>query len=77
MTRPLTASDALGPARQVEVIAYELGMCESTVKVNVRRVMKKLMAKNRTEVAIKSSESSGVQIEQCNASAGQRDTARE
>jgi len=38
-----------------KVIAYELGMCESTVKVHVRSIMKKLNAKNRTEVAIKSS----------------------
>ena len=28
-------------------------MCESTVKVHVRRIMKKLHAKNRTDVAIK------------------------
>jgi len=36
-----------------KVIAYELNMCESTVKVHVRNVMKKLKAKNRTEVAMK------------------------
>ena len=36
-----------------KVIAYELNMCESTVKVHVRNLMKKLKAKNRTEVAIK------------------------
>ncbi len=28
-------------------------MCESTVKVHVRRVMNKLKAKNRTDVAMK------------------------
>ena len=33
------------------IIAYELNMCESTVKVHVRNIMKKLNAKNRTEVA--------------------------
>jgi DNA-binding NarL/FixJ family response regulator len=27
-------------------------MCESTVKVHMRRIMKKLKAKNRTEVAM-------------------------
>ena len=40
-------------AKPTKVIAYELGMCESTVKVHVRRIMKKLNAKNRTDVAIK------------------------
>jgi DNA-binding NarL/FixJ family response regulator len=34
-----------------KLIAYELSMCESTVKVHVRNIMKKLNAKNRTEVA--------------------------
>lgn len=34
-----------------KTIAYELNMCESTVKVHVRNIMKKLKAKNRTEVA--------------------------
>ena len=34
-----------------KIIAYELGMCESTVKVHVRNIMKKLKAKTRTEVA--------------------------
>lgn len=34
-----------------KVIAHELNMCESTVKVHVRNIMKKLKAKNRTEVA--------------------------
>lgn len=32
-------------------IAYELNMCESTVKVHVRHIMKKLNATNRTQVA--------------------------
>jgi DNA-binding NarL/FixJ family response regulator len=36
-----------------KVIAYELSMTESTVKVHVRNIMKKLRAKNRTEVAFK------------------------
>lgn len=35
-----------------KVIAYELNMCESTVKVHIRNIMKKLNAKNRTEVVI-------------------------
>jgi DNA-binding NarL/FixJ family response regulator len=34
-----------------KIIAYELNMCESTVKVHVRKIMRKLKATNRTEVA--------------------------
>jgi len=33
-----------------KVIAHELEMCESTVKVHVRHIMKKLCATNRTQV---------------------------
>ena len=54
--RELAVVRAIQRGKSNKVIAYELGMCESTVKVHVRRVMKKLKAKNRTEVAIKSSE---------------------
>lgn len=34
-----------------KTIAYELNMCESTVKVHVRNIMKKMKARNRTQVA--------------------------
>jgi DNA-binding NarL/FixJ family response regulator len=43
---------ALCRGKPNKVIAYELNMCESTVKVHVRNIMKKLKAKNRTEVAV-------------------------
>jgi DNA-binding NarL/FixJ family response regulator len=43
--------DALRRGKANKIIAYELSMCESTVKVHVRNIMKKLNAKNRTEVA--------------------------
>jgi DNA-binding NarL/FixJ family response regulator len=39
----------LGKANKV--IAYDLGMSESTVKVHIRNIMKKMKATNRTEVA--------------------------
>ena len=42
---------ALQQGKSNKVIAYELNMCESTVKVHVRNIMKKLHATNRTEVA--------------------------
>jgi DNA-binding NarL/FixJ family response regulator len=51
--RELAVVRAIQRGKSNKVIAYELGMCESTVKVHVRRVMKKLKAKNRTDVAIK------------------------
>ena len=58
------AGHNLFTARQAEVvqgirrgkankqIAYELNMRESTVKVNIRNIMKKLNARNRTEAAM-------------------------
>jgi DNA-binding NarL/FixJ family response regulator len=33
-------------------IAYELNMCESTVKVHIRSIMKKLKVSNRTQVVV-------------------------
>jgi len=51
--RELKVIHAIQQGKSNKVIAYELNMCESTVKVHVRNVMKKLNAKNRTEAAIK------------------------
>src|SRR5208337_837079 len=44
---------AIKQGKSNKVIAYDLNMCESTVKVHVRNVMKKLNAKNRTDVAMR------------------------
>ena len=38
--------------KQNKTIAYELDMCESTVKVHIRAIMKKLNARNRTQVVL-------------------------
>jgi DNA-binding NarL/FixJ family response regulator len=43
--------EALRKGKANKIIAYELQMRESTVKVHVRNIMKKLHATNRTEVA--------------------------
>ena len=43
--------DCLRRGMANKLIAYELNMCESTVKVHVRNIMKKLKATNRTQVA--------------------------
>ena len=43
--------EAIRQGKPNKIVAYELNMCESTVKVHVRAIMKKLKARNRTEVA--------------------------
>ena len=50
--RELAVIQAIQKGKSNKVIAYELNMCESTVKVHVRNIMKKLKAKNRTDVAM-------------------------
>ena len=51
--RQTGVAEALRQGKPNKIIAYELNMCESTVKVHVRNIMKKLKATNRTEVAYK------------------------
>jgi DNA-binding NarL/FixJ family response regulator len=51
--RQASVAKALRQGKANKIIAYELNMCESTVKVHVRHIMKKLGATNRTEVAYK------------------------
>jgi DNA-binding NarL/FixJ family response regulator len=51
-SKQLAVMNALRQGKANKIIAYELNMCESTVKVHVRNVMKKLQAKNRTEAAL-------------------------
>ncbi|MBB3571445.1 response regulator transcription factor [Rhizobium sp. BK491] len=45
--------EALRRGKANKIIAYELKLRESTVKVHVRNIMKKLKATNRTEVVFK------------------------
>jgi DNA-binding NarL/FixJ family response regulator len=45
----------LGHGKPNKMIAYELGMRESTVKVHIRHIMKKLNARNRTQVVLMTS----------------------
>jgi DNA-binding NarL/FixJ family response regulator len=44
--------EGLRQGKQNKIIAYELGMCESTVKVHLRHIMRKLNARNRTQVVL-------------------------
>jgi DNA-binding NarL/FixJ family response regulator len=50
--RQIMVVEALRRGKANKQIALELNMRESTVKVHVRRIMKKLNARNRTEVAV-------------------------
>ena len=51
--RQWSVLQALRRGKANKVIAIELSMRESTVKVHVRNIMKKLNARNRTEVSFK------------------------
>ncbi|MDT8855513.1 response regulator transcription factor [Paracoccaceae bacterium Fryx2] len=51
--RQIDICDALRCGKSNKVIAYDLNLCESTVKVHIRNIMKKLKATNRTEAAFK------------------------
>ena len=55
-SRQAEVVEALRRGKANKIIAYELNMCESTVKVHVRNVMRKLKATNRTEVVNKINE---------------------
>jgi DNA-binding NarL/FixJ family response regulator len=54
--RQIAVIEALRKGKANKLIAYELNMCESTVKVHVRKIMKKLKATNRTQVAFLSNQ---------------------
>ena len=50
--RQLQMLERLNKGKQNKVIAYELGMAESTVKVHIRHMMKKLKTRNRTQLIL-------------------------
>jgi DNA-binding NarL/FixJ family response regulator len=54
--RQAEVAQALRRGKANKIIAYELNLRESTVKVHIRNIMKKLKAANRTEVAYKISD---------------------
>ncbi len=51
--RQAEVAQALRRGKANKIIAHELNLRESTVKVHIRNIMKKLKATNRTEVAYK------------------------
>ena len=52
-SRQSAVANALRQGKANKIIAYQLKMSESTVKVHIRTIMKKLQATNRTEAAFK------------------------
>ncbi|MBS7535010.1 response regulator transcription factor [Ancylobacter sonchi] len=50
--KQMMVARALRSGAPNKIIAYQLNMCESTVKVHIRNIMKKLNVKNRTEAAL-------------------------
>jgi len=50
--RQLDVLGRLQEGKPNKIIAYELGMAEATVKVHIRIIMRKLKARNRTQVVL-------------------------
>jgi DNA-binding NarL/FixJ family response regulator len=50
--RQMEVLQRLWQGKQNKTIAYDLHMCESTVKVHISHIMKKLNARNRTQVVL-------------------------
>lgn len=61
--REISIVKAVQEGKSNKIIAYKLCICEGTVKVHLRNIMKKLNAKNCTDVAIKAQTSFGMDIE--------------
>ncbi|QUS35109.1 response regulator transcription factor [Falsirhodobacter algicola] len=51
--RQLAVARALQRGAANKTIAYELNLCESTVKVHIRNIMRKVKATNRTQAALR------------------------
>jgi DNA-binding NarL/FixJ family response regulator len=51
--RQLDILQLLWQGKQNKLIAHDLNMCESTVKVHIRHIMKKLNARNRTQIVLR------------------------
>ena len=54
--RQLTVLEILRKGDPNKIIAHKLNMSEATVKIHVRNMMKKIHAKNRTELVCMTSE---------------------
>ena len=61
--REIGVVKAIQQGKSNKIIAYQLCICEGTVKVHVRNIMKKMKAKNRTDIAIKAQTMLAMDIE--------------
>jgi DNA-binding NarL/FixJ family response regulator len=50
--RQLDVVEAVRQGKANKQIAHDLNLCESTVKVHIRQIMKRLDVRNRTEIAV-------------------------
>jgi DNA-binding NarL/FixJ family response regulator len=57
--REMLILELLKKGKQNKVIAYELGLSESTVKVHIRHILDKLRARNRTEAVSAAMQATG------------------
>ena len=64
-TRQLAVLSHLRQGKANKIIAYELGMSESTVKVHVRNIMRKMGVTNRTQAAFRAQVPSGLGGDTC------------
>ena len=51
--RQIAVAEGIIRGKPNKIIAHELGLSENTVKVHIRGIMKRLKARNRTEIAFK------------------------
>ena len=75
--REVAVIRALQQGKSNKVIAYELNMCESTVKVHVRNLMKKMKAKNWTDLAMKAQIPTAASVSMAALSRSSRDGAEQ
>jgi DNA-binding NarL/FixJ family response regulator len=60
--KEMAVVDAIRKGKSNKLIAYELNMCEATVKVHVRNIMKKMRARNRTHAVYLANQMHGEEI---------------
>lgn len=51
--REIEVAEGLRRGKANKIIAYEMNLCESTIKVHIRNIMRKLNVTNRTQAAFK------------------------
>lgn len=70
--REIEVLAGLGEGKPNKIIAYQLAICETTVKVHMRHIMRKLGAVNRTQAALLASEMLSGMGQRANNHSGER-----